>query len=66
MAVIAAGLLFAAGSSRAQSLTPFDAPEFKIPLRLETKEFKLRMLTVNDVVKEYDAVMTSFKHLRTI
>ena len=50
----------------AQSSTPFVPKEFKIPKKLETKEFRLRMLTVNDVVKDYDAVMTSVDHLRTV
>jgi hypothetical protein len=49
-----------------QSPTPFVPREFKVPEKLETKEFRLRMLTVNDVVKDYDAVMTSVEHLRTI
>jgi hypothetical protein len=50
----------------AQSPTPFVPKEFKVPEKLETKEFRLRMLTVNDVVKDYDAVMTSVEHLRTV
>lgn len=50
----------------AQSSTPFVPKEFKVPETLETKEFRLRMLTVNDVVKDYDAVMTSIEHLKTI
>lgn len=37
---------------------PFVPEEFIVP-GLETKEFRLRTLTVNDVVKNYDAVMTS-------
>ena len=45
--------------------TPFVPKEFIVP-GLETKEFRLRMLTVNDVVKDYDAVMTSVDHLKTI
>ena len=49
-----------------QSMTPFVREDFKIPETLETKEFRLRMLTVNDVVKDYDAVMTSVDHLKTI
>jgi hypothetical protein len=65
-AVIAAGLLLASGPSRAQSMTPFVPSEFKIPENIETNEFKIRMLTVNDVVKDYDAVMTSVEHLKTI
>jgi len=36
----------------------------EIPETLETDRFRLRMLTVNDVVKDYDAVMTSIKHLQ--
>lgn len=44
----------------------FVPSEFKVPETLETQEFRLRMLTVNDVVKDYDAVMTSAEHLRTI
>jgi hypothetical protein len=50
----------------AQSPAPLIPKEFKIPERLETKEFRLRILTVNDVVKDYDAVMTSVEHLRTV
>ncbi|HEY6153212.1 MAG TPA: hypothetical protein VIW07_05690 [Candidatus Udaeobacter sp.] len=50
----------------AQSTNPFVPKEFKIPEKLETQEFRLRMLTVNDVVKDYDAVMTSVQHLRSI
>jgi hypothetical protein len=46
--------------------TPFVPAEFTVPVALETKEFKLRMLTVNDVVKDYDAVTTSVEHLKTI
>jgi hypothetical protein len=41
-------------------------PDFKIPEVLETDKFRLRMLTVNDVVKDYDAVMTSIDHLQGI
>ena len=52
--------------SLAQSGTPFVAADFTIPATLDTKEFRLRMLTVNDVVKDYDAVMTSVEHLKTI
>jgi hypothetical protein len=45
---------------------PFVPPEFNIPETLETDEFRLRMLSVDDVVKDYDAVMTSVEHLKTI
>src|SRR5262245_59006432 len=46
--------------------SPFVPPDFEVPQRLETPEFRLRMLTVNDVVKDYDAVMSSIDHCKTI
>ena len=45
---------------------PFIPTDFKVPETLETEEFRLRMLTVRDVVMDYDAVMSSVDHLRTI
>lgn len=48
----------------AQSKRPFVPRDFEVPEKLETDRFRLRMLTVNDVVKDYDAVMTSVEHLR--
>lgn len=39
---------------------------FVIPDTLETSHFRARMLTVNDVVKDYDAVMTSIEHLQKL
>lgn len=45
---------------------PLVPPDFKVPEKLETEKFRLRMLTVNDVVKDYDAVMTSVDHLQGI
>ncbi len=50
----------------AQSNYPFVPADFKVPERLETEMFRLRMLTVNDVVKDYDAVMTSVEHLQGV
>jgi hypothetical protein len=44
----------------------FVEKSFKVPEKLETEEFRLRMLTVNDVVKDYDAVMSSIDELKTI
>jgi len=35
----------------------------EIPEGFENKEFKIRMLTVNDLVKDYDAVISSVDHL---
>jgi hypothetical protein len=37
---------------------------FEVPEKLETETFRLRMLTVNDVVKDYDAVMSSIDKLK--
>ncbi len=45
---------------------PFVPNDFQIPETLEGEGFRLRMLTVNDVVKDYDAVMTSIDHLRGV
>jgi len=49
-----------------QSNDPFVPPDFNIPEKLETEKFRVRMLTVNDVVKDYDAVMTSVDHLKGV
>jgi hypothetical protein len=38
--------------------------DFKVPLCLDSEIFRLRMLTVRDLVIDYDAVMTSVEHLR--
>jgi hypothetical protein len=51
---------------QAQSPYPFVESEFNVPEKLETKDFRLRMLTVNDVVKDYDAVMSSVEQLRKV
>ena len=48
------------------SLTPFVPPDFVVPLRLEHPNFVLRPLLITDVVKDYDAVMTSVAELRGI
>lgn len=44
----------------------FIPPEFKVPEKLETEQFRLRMLTINYVVKDYNAVMTSVDHLKGV
>lgn len=53
-------------TSYAQSPHPFVPPEFEVPATLETEHFRLRMLTVNDVVKDFDAVTTSEQHLHDL
>ena len=43
------------------------APESAIiPLGIETADFRIRALTINDVVKDYDAVMSSIDHIRGV
>lgn len=53
-------------TSYAQSSYPFVDPEFEVPGTLVTDRFRLRMLTVNDVVKDFEAVTTSTEHLHDI
>lgn len=53
-------------NSIGQSSDPFIAAGFEVPECLETDKFRLRMLTVIDVVKDYDAVMTSIDHLKGV
>ena len=42
---------------------PFVPLDFIVPSLFENRYFRIRMLTVHDVVKDYDAVMTSMDHL---
>ncbi|WP_374574208.1 hypothetical protein [Phenylobacterium sp.] len=44
----------------------FVPAEFIVPERLETAQFVLRPLMIGDVVKDYDAVMTSVERLRGV
>ena len=44
-----------------RTLIPAD---FEVPETLEAGRFRLRMLTVNDLIKDYDAVMSSVEHLK--
>ena len=57
---------FVPAALQAQSENPFVPAEFKVPEKLEADRLRLRMLTVDDVVKDYDAVMTSVDHLRKV
>jgi len=45
---------------------PIVADDFKVPEVLETARMRLRPLTINDAVKDFDAVMTSEERLRTV
>ncbi|HEX3732447.1 MAG TPA: hypothetical protein VHU91_05930 [Mycobacteriales bacterium] len=46
--------------------SPLVSADFDVPAGLEHGRFRLRMLTVNDVVKDYDAVMSSVDHLQGV
>ena len=37
--------------------------DFIIPKTLETDKFRLKIITINDAMKDYEAIMTSIKHL---
>ena len=45
---------------------PLFSPDFTIPETLKTKRFRLRPLTIHDVIKDYDAVMTSIEHIKGV
>ena len=45
---------------------PFVPDDFLVPAGLETPEFRLRMLTVHDLIKDFDAVMSSVEHLKFV
>ncbi len=38
--------------------------DFAVPERLEAERFHLRPITIHDIIKDYDAVMTSVEHLQ--
>ncbi|HYF81803.1 MAG TPA: GNAT family N-acetyltransferase [Clostridia bacterium] len=46
-----------------EKLVPDD---FIVPEKLETEKLRLRMLSTDDVVKDYEAVMTSIEHLQSL
>ena len=41
------------------------APDFEVPVSFETSGFRLRMLSVRDLVIDYEAVMASVDHLQS-
>ena len=47
-------------------LNPLVPDSFNVPEQKETSDFQLRMLTVHDIVKDYDAVMSSVGRLTTV
>ena len=48
------------------STYPFVPADFEIPSVLETESYRLRMLTINDLVKDFDAVISSSEKLKGI
>ena len=47
-------------------MTVFVPRDFEIPAGFETPDFRVRMLAISDVVKDYDAVMTSVERLQKV
>jgi hypothetical protein len=45
-------------------MKPLVPQDFQVPEGLKTDKISLRMLTVNDLIQDYDAVMTSIEHLQ--
>jgi hypothetical protein len=45
---------------------PLVPEDFDVPEILETQRMRLRPLTINDAVKDYEAVMTSEERLRSV
>jgi len=43
---------------------PIVPSDFTVPEKFENSEFYLKPLTVRDVIKDYDAVMSSVSHLK--
>ena len=58
--------LFIATNLKAQSKIPFIPDNFEVPVTLETNEYRLRMLSINDVKMDYEAVMSSTNHLSQV
>lgn len=52
--------------SKIDSQQSFVPKEFEVPKTLENKHFRLRMLSVEDVYKDYEAVISSAPRLRAL
>ena len=46
-----------------ESPVPFIPDDFAVPTELTADRYRLRMLTIRDVVQDYDAVMSSAEHI---
>ena len=40
--------------------------DFNVPVGIETNHYRLRMLTIQDVAKDFDAVVTSVSHIEGV
>src|SRR5580692_2732294 len=47
-------------------MASFTPKDFEAPAGYETPDFRARMLAISDVVKDYDAVMTSVERLQKV
>ena len=50
----------------ARSMLNFVPPEFNIPKKMETEGYRLRMLSIDDVEKDFEAVISSAKHVSKV
>jgi hypothetical protein len=63
LTIIALNYLLSEAAVYKLSIVPND---FDVPELVETERLRLRPLTIHDVVRDYDAVMTSEKRLRSV
>ena len=49
-----------------ESPVPFVPDDFAVPTELTEDRYRLRMLTIRDVVQDYDAVMSSAQHIAKV
>ena len=66
MATWLLAFIVSSADATAESPYPFVPESFVVPTVLDTEKFRLRTLTVNDVVKDYDAVMSSASHIKEV
>ena len=64
--LVVANLLIVTSQSVCAQNKPFVPSDFIVPDTLQNEHFRIRMLTVNDVVKDYEAVMSSIEHLKAM
>ena len=50
----------------ARLMLNFVPPEFNIPKKMETEGYRLRMLSIDDVEKDFEAVISSAKHVSKV